>query len=298
MALTLVEAAKLTNDVMLRGVIEILITESHALELLPFEDVVGTALTYNRELAAPLVDWQQVGGTWTESTPTHTQVTAALKILGGDADVDNFLAQTYRNPNDMAAVVVASKSKALAYEFNRTFINGSVAVDPLEFDGIDILCTSGQTIESDANGTALTTNLLNRLIDQVKPGPPHALIMSKRSRRQVQALAYASGSPLFIGQGEFGRRIEMYAGIPIIVDENISDAVTLGSEAASTSIFAVRFGLDGVFGAANGGVQVEDVGSLETKDASRFRVKMYVTLCLGGTLGLAQLTGIDASVAA
>ena len=42
MAMTKVEAAKLTQDMMLRGVIETIITESMILELLPFMDLKGT----------------------------------------------------------------------------------------------------------------------------------------------------------------------------------------------------------------------------------------------------------------
>ena len=42
MAMTKVEAAKLTQDMMLRGVIETIITESMILELLPFMDMNGT----------------------------------------------------------------------------------------------------------------------------------------------------------------------------------------------------------------------------------------------------------------
>jgi len=45
------------------------------------------------------VDFYDVGDTWTESTPTFDQKIANLKIMGGDADVDNFLKQraaTYR----------------------------------------------------------------------------------------------------------------------------------------------------------------------------------------------------------
>ena len=50
MAMTKVEAAKLTNDVLLAGVIETIIMESSVLQMLPFEDVIGTAITYNLSL--------------------------------------------------------------------------------------------------------------------------------------------------------------------------------------------------------------------------------------------------------
>ncbi|CAA9565639.1 MAG: hypothetical protein AVDCRST_MAG73-4130 [uncultured Thermomicrobiales bacterium] len=52
-----------------------------------------------------------------EATPTFTQVPTALKILGGDADVDNFLQATYADPNDLEAEVIASRAKAVAHKF-------------------------------------------------------------------------------------------------------------------------------------------------------------------------------------
>jgi hypothetical protein len=48
-----------------------------------------------------------VGDAWVEATPTFTQKTATLKILGGDADVDNFIQATYADPNDVEAEVQA-----------------------------------------------------------------------------------------------------------------------------------------------------------------------------------------------
>src|SRR5919106_6460273 len=117
MALTKVEAAKLTQDMMLRGVIETIVTESMILELLPFMEVTGTTLTYNREATLPAATFYDVGDTWTEATPTFTQVTAALKIIGGDADVDNFIQATYADTNDLEAEVIASRAKAVAHEF-------------------------------------------------------------------------------------------------------------------------------------------------------------------------------------
>src|SRR3954469_1100810 len=111
MAMTKVEAAKLTQDMLLRGVIETIITESMILELLPFMQVTGTSVTYNREATLPASTFYDVGDTWTEATPTFTQVTAALKIMGGDADVDNFLQATYADPNDIEAEVQACTAR-------------------------------------------------------------------------------------------------------------------------------------------------------------------------------------------
>ncbi|MBI4297011.1 MAG: phage major capsid protein, partial [Chloroflexi bacterium] len=81
MALTLAEAAKLSNDTLLLGVIETIIYESPVLQALPFIEVLGNGLTYNRENAAPTAAFYNVGDTWAESTPTFTQVTTSLTIL-------------------------------------------------------------------------------------------------------------------------------------------------------------------------------------------------------------------------
>ena len=52
MALILAEAANLSNDILLTGAIETIIYHSPVLQLLPFIEIVGNGLTYNRENAA------------------------------------------------------------------------------------------------------------------------------------------------------------------------------------------------------------------------------------------------------
>lgn len=293
MALSKAEAAKLTNDLMLRGVIETVVQESSILTMLPFEDVSGTAITYNRENAMATVAWRDVGSTWSESTPTFTQVTVPLRIVGGDADVDNFLQQTYRNPNDLEAEVISLKAKALAYEFSDAFYNGDNSVNTLQFDGLRKLVPAGQTIAMGDDGDALTLDKVDELIDLVKPGRPDALLMAKRTRRKLSALRRASGNLLETGVDDFGRRALYYDGIPILVDDFVPTDEDMGeTEGECSSIYAVKFGRQGISGLENGGIQVERVGELESKDATRTRVKWYVALALFAPLGVARLQGI------
>lgn len=293
MALTLSEAAKLTDDLLLRGVIETVIAESSVLAVLPFMEVTGTAVTYNRENAAPSVDWYEAGDTWNEDTPTFSQETATLKILGGDADVDNFLQQTYADPNDLEAEVIAQKAKAVAYEFSQTFYDGDSGVNSRQFDGLANLVDASQELTAGANGAALTLDMMDELIDEVKPGRPDALFMAKRTRRKLSSLRRASGNLLETDVDQFGRRALYYDGIPILVDDFIPTDETQGTETAASSIYAAKFGRQGIMGLQNGGIQVERVGELEVKDATRTRIKWYTGLALMGTLGLARLKGIN-----
>ena len=146
MALTLAESAKLSQNMLLTGVIETVIKESPVLQALPFIEVVGNGLTYNQENALPTATFYNVGDTWAESTPTFTQVTANLKILGGDADVDNFIKATRSNLQDLEATVVELKAKATQQKFDATFIDGDTNSDAKAFDGIDKLAATGQTV--------------------------------------------------------------------------------------------------------------------------------------------------------
>ena len=293
MALTLAEAAKLSNDVLLQGVIETIIKDSPVLQRLPFIEIVGNGLTYNREATAPSAGFFDVGDTWTESTPTFTQQTVTLKIMGGDADIDNFLIATRSNIQDLESAIVQLKAKAVRQLFEQTFVTGNDATNPKEFDGLDQLTESGQSLSMGVNGGSLTLDKLDELIDTVKGGKPDLLLLSRRSRRILNKLARTSGSFLETDRDEFGQMLQFYDGIPIGVSDYISDAQTQGTSSDCSTVYAFQTGEGALVGlTAPGGLQVERVGSLETKDASRTRIKWYSSLALFNALKLARLIGV------
>jgi hypothetical protein len=293
MALTLVEAAKLSNDILLTGVVETIIKDSPILQRMPFIEIVGNGLTYNRENAAPTAAFFDVGDTWTESTPTFTQLTVTLKIMGGDADIDNFLIATRSNLQDLEAAVVQLKAKAVRQLFETTFVTGDAVANPKSFDGLDKLTDAGQSLSMGANGGSLTLDKLDELVDQVKGGKPEMLLMSRRSRRIVNKLARNSGSLLETDRDEFGTMLTFYDGIPMGVSDYISDAQTVGTSTDCSTVYAFQMGEGALSGlTAPGGLAIERVGSLETKDASRTRLKWYSSLALFNTLKLARLTGV------
>jgi len=186
MAITLADAIPLSNDLLVRGVIETIVKESAILQYLPFMPVTGTAVRSNREDTMPAAQFYDVGDTWTEATPTFTEHIATLKILGGDADVDNFLQSTYADVNDMEAEVIASRAKAVAHAFSETFITGDSGVNFRAFDGLQGLVGAAQSISIATNGGQLTLAKLDEMIDLVKPGKPEVLMMSKRTRRKLK----------------------------------------------------------------------------------------------------------------
>jgi len=296
MALLIAEAAKLSNDILLKGVIDTVLKESPILRLLPFAEINGNALTYNRVNAYPTVAFYAVGDDWAATDPTFTQLTATLAILGGDADVSNYIKKTRSNIQDVEAAVITLKAQACANKFEDTFVNGLVSGDANSFNGIDYLCTSGQKISVlAADGGPLTLAKLDEMIDLIRPGKPDLLLMSRRSRRQLKVLARAAGTNLTIGKGKLGEEVELWGDVPIYVNDWISDAKTVGTSTDCSSIHAMKLGEGAVCGlSAPGLMEIEKIGSLELKDATRTRIKWYCSLASFCTLSLAQLYGIRA----
>ena len=143
------------------------------------------------------------------------------------------------------------------------------------------------------NGGTLTLAKLDELIDRVRGGKPDLLLMSRRSRRTLNEIARASGGFLEADRDEFGRMVQYYDGIPIGLNDYIADDQTVGTSTDCSTIYAMQFGEGGLAGlTAPGGLTVERVGSLETKDASRIRVKWYAGLALFNSVKLAKLVGV------
>jgi len=304
MALTLNEAAKLSNDMLLQGVVETIVKDSPVLQQMPFIEIVGNVMTYNQEKTLPTIDFYDVGDSWAESTPTFEQKIATLKIMGGDADVDNFLKATRSNIQDLEAAVVELKAKALRDKFEETFIYGDSSVNAKQFDGLVKLIDTGtagdQLIAMSDTGATLTLAKLDELIDAVKGGKPDVLLMSRRSRRKINALVRAAGGMIETDRDRWGNFVQLWDGIPIGVNDWILDTHTLsgGVETATTggtssTIYAFQMGEGALCGLTGPGhLTVEPIGSLETKDASRTRIKWYCSLALFSSIKSAALIGV------
>lgn len=304
MPLTLVEAAKLSNDVILTGVLESVIYQDDLLFTMPWIEIVGNGLTYNKENAVPTVAHYAVGDTWAEDTPTFTAATATLSIVGGDADIDNYLKATRSNLQDLEGAIIQLKVKALLDTIGEKLIYGDTGTTPDEPDGLRQLIgydAAGAMVQTmGATGAALTLAGIDKLVDLIQGGPPDALLMSKRSRRKIVGLARAAGTNLTVGKGKLGEMLWYWGTIPILISEHILDTHTLvGSAetattgATSSTIYALRFGegaLSGVM--APGGIQLDRIGALETKDADRNRIKLYYALALFNTIRCAALIGV------
>lgn len=326
MAVSLQQAAVLSQDDLQRGVLEVFVNESVVLDRIPMLTINGNAYAYNKELTLPGAAFRAVNAGYVESTGSVVQETESLVILGGDADVDRFLQQTRSNLNDQRAVQTALKVKAAVRTYQNTFFNGNVQGGLTNgFDGLKTRLTGSQVINN--GGPVVGANSgdrqaffdkLDELIAAV-PGGPDALYMNRAIRYKI--LSAMRRENMYVEK--VGVKQEpSYQGIPLLdpgkvgthpatgspspgsgfaresdiipTTENIGGSGS-GATNNNSSIYAVKWSgseaSNGVGGLTNGGVQVSDLGEIDSKPVLRTRIEFYCGLATWG-LGAARLTGV------
>lgn len=311
MAVTLAEAALLSENDLQRGVIETFVQTSPILDRIPLMPIEGNAYAYNSEGTLPGVAFRSVNEAYTESTGAVVQKSESLAILGGDADVDRFIVQTRGNLNDQRATQTAMKVKAASYKFQDAFFNGDVAVDPKGFDGLKKRLTGAQVIDAATNGLGVVTaghdflDALDALIAAVPGinGANGAIYANAAILGRLTSSLRRLGGADFIREDLTNKRVLTYNGIPVLDPgataagaSILGQTETQGSATTASSVYAVKFGDDegdqAVTGLTNGGVQVTDLGELQEKPAYRTRIEFYCGLATFGGKAAARLRGV------
>ena len=314
MAVTLAQAALLSQNQLQRGVIETFVQTSPILDRIPLMDIEGNAYAYNQEASLPGVAFRSVNEAYVESTGTVNQLTESLVILGGDADVDRFIQQTRGNLNDQRAVQTAMKVKAASYKFQETFFNGDVTVDPKAFDGLKKRLTGSQVLDAGTNGMPINADdvarqdffdALDELVAAVPglDGTNGAIYANSKLIGKIRSAGRRIGGVEMVREDMTGKRVLQWNGVPILDPGANAAGVpilgqdeTQGSATDASSIYAVRFGQDegdqAVTGLTNGGVMVDDLGQLQEKPAFRTRIEFYCGLAMFGGKAAARLRGV------
>lgn len=142
-------ADRLSQNVLLAGVIEEIITEDQLFDILDWRQVNGKALTYNRELALPQADFLAPNDVVNESAGTVEEVNTVLRAIIGDVDVDSFLNEVESDTNSQLAIQIAMKAKTVARKFAEQLVTGNAYSGALAGGDPDHFTL---TEVSDANG--------------------------------------------------------------------------------------------------------------------------------------------------
>lgn len=289
MVLTIVEAGKLAasnGQDKKAGVIMTFAESSPLLAAMPVVPISGNSYAWTREKTLPSVAFRGVNEAYTESTGDVETVTEPLKLIGGDLDVDRFLIQT--NGPAVRTAHERMKAVAMGQTIGAKLITGSTASSKKEFDGlafrfgggISSVTASTQVVSNGA--AALSMKNLDAVIDAVDPSiGKRVLVMTLAMRRNMTAFLRGSGTAIQITQDAFGNPVETYQGLPILVaDENGNQAAMAFNENGNTtsSIYVCALGPTGLHMIQNGGIDVRDLGEINTSPVFRTRVEWYTGL--------------------
>jgi hypothetical protein len=322
-SMTLVESSKYSNDVLQRGVIELFVKSDPILERIKFKDIKGNGLTYDEETTLSGSQFYAVGDTWIESTSVVTQRTAVTQILGGDADVDNFLKTTRSDVQDLMGEQIEKKIKSIRRTYLDMFFYGKKSVDANGFDGLHALIdrvTSAESYNTVPTATSTATPLLLSLqtieeaLDAIMNGEADIIVMTKLMRRYINKYLNGVGG---ITKTEIqGKTIQTIGEKPVVVSDHLknteaadnsytdvfgntryghnpTDGVAVGDDDGGTSIFCLQFTDDAVSGIQSMPITTEKFEKLETKDASRVRIKWYPGLMFQSLIASSKVTGVD-----
>jgi len=300
--ITLLEAAKINPGEVLRNtIIEHFARSSDLLRVMPFLDVQGGAYVYNLEGSLPGVAFRGVNEGYTASAGILNPQTERLRIGGGELKVDNAILKMHGN--EVRSQHELRQVKAMSLTIGAKMINGDSTKDPREFDGLrariqgDQLLNAGNT----NGGDPLSVSALRDLIDAVD-NPTH-LLMSKKMRNLLSAAATDTtiGGYIAYDKDEFGRRIVMFDGLPIIVTDydaegkqiiDFNEVGSGGATATATSVYCVNLGDEGVTGLQNGIMEVRDLGEMQTQPALLTRVEWMVGMAALHGRAAARVRGI------
>lgn len=280
MAVLKVLASGLSAESMERAVIEYLSDVDELFGVLPFTKSETDEYSWYRTGQVPTATVVDPYGTIPTVDVKGTKMTTKISMFAADVDIYDFEAKAVEQLVDRFAEKSTAATEAIARAFKNLFINGDSA-NANEFDGLRKYITTDQTVDAGPNGSALSFDLLDQLIDKVKPRPD-AIVMHTRTYLSFRALMRTlNTTPEMIQLPNFGKPVPIYEGIPILRNEYIPTNLTKGTGTNLTEVYAVRLGemaVAGLYMGDNAGIRIEEVGPLETKNAYRYRIKWYASM--------------------
>lgn len=288
MALTIVEAAKIAannGEFKKAGVLASFAESSPLLRAMPIVTIPGNSYAYARQAELPTVAFRAVNSGFTPNEGKVEIRTEALKLIGGEVDVDRALVQ--QMGPDVRSVHEQMKSIALGQTIGEAIVKGAVATDVNGFDGLKVRyggahtatvtpTTSTQIISNGGTAGALSLSKLDAAIDAVdKSIGRRYIICNQATRRNITSFLRTS-SQISVTRDEYGNQVYSYAGLDILeLDQNgnRNASAAFADNGSTDSLYVVALGEGGLHmiqGA--GGMSVRDLGEIPTAPVYRTRI--------------------------
>ncbi len=313
--LTLVEFAKICKDPLIKGVADTLWQESQPMKFIPWETINSLYKKMVRIQTLPSVSRRKLNATWSSSTGTTEPINEGISLVGGNIDVDKELVEGNQTIENLRSLQSFMKTKAMAYDFNDNFINGAIADDADNFDGLKarlnrtdmtaqkLLSATSTNYITDTQTHALDFLAeMDKLTYAIDGHNPTFLVTCDIGIRKInQALRIAS--VLNQGKDQYGNMTTYWgAGVPIYdigvkADQStkvMADETVAGVAGSDYfSVYAVKIGEGTDFwGIQKHALEVVDKGMLENGTTYRTNVNWPVGLAQINKRSIARLYGI------
>lgn len=262
MAVTLAQAKLNVQDDLQLGIIDEFIKSSYLMNKLTFADCVsptggGATLTYGytRLITQPTADFRAVNSEYTPNEVQKQRYTTDLKVFGGAFEIDRIIAEM-GGIADEVELQSKQKVKAAVALFNDTIINGNSSKDENVFDGLDVAVTGSSTEYIPATAIDLSTSAAidanaRAFVDELDEWlgsmeGTDALLCNSKMAAKFRAVARRMGM-YQMTKNDFGQSVEYYGNIPFVdlgAKAGSNDPVVAIAD-GETSIYAVKFGMDG-----------------------------------------------------
>ena len=269
MAVTLEQAKLNVQDDLQAGVIDEFAKSNFIMRNIIFDDCVspvggGATLTYSytRVKTQPTAGFRAINSEYSAQEVTKERKSVDLKIFGGKFSIDRVIANM-GGIVDEVAFQMAQKIKAASALFNDTVINGDSGTDSKAFDGLEKALTGSSTEYTPAANIDLSTSdmvdknykvFLDALDEFLMglDGTPSMIAGNTKLIAKLRACARRAGM-YQVTKDNFGQQIESYGTIPIVdlgakpgTNDPVVPISSKGDDTqGTTSLYAVRFGLDG-----------------------------------------------------
>ena len=263
MAVTLAQAKLNVTDDLQAGIIDEFAKSSFILNNIPFDNCVspvggGATLTYGytRLITQPTAAFRAVNSEYGTHEVEKQRYTTDLKVFGGAYEIDRIIANM-GGIADEVALQSSQKVKAASALFSDTIINGNSSVDANVFDGLDVAITGTDTefipnAAIDLSTTEAVEANYRAFVDALDEWVGgldgiDAFLVNSKMAAKFRAVARRMGM-YQMTKNDFGQRVEHYGDIPFVdlgAKAGTNDPIVAIDENGETTIYAVRFGLDG-----------------------------------------------------
>jgi len=319
MPYTLADYARLADSDLKRGVIDVFRRESFAMDVLSWEDSDTLSIQAIRTKELPDVGFRKINEPFSASKGTVEPIQERVFDMGGQVDVDKLLVKA-KSIVDQRALQTDMYTTALAYNFSDYFINGQPTVDEDGFTGLyyriahyvttQIIDAEGLDVSPDCATLDVNFQILldhiqalihkldgHKATDLFMNSTMYLRLMSALRQLKMYATTKDSYNRTIVTYGDGGPRIHDIGckadqETEIITDTEDGPALATGTE---TSIYAIKTGEKYLMGFQLYGIDVNDIGLLESGVAYRTVIDWPVGLYHVHPRAFARLCGVVAA---